>query len=82
MKPSYTLWMRIAVAVALAALLMLMQACGSGALCDDYCDKMDECGLGLGSDCVEACELRVASEGEDYFQCVVDKKCAEIPSCN
>ena len=82
MATDRSVWIRLLLGMMLLVALLALQACGSGALCDDYCTKMDECGIGLGDDCVEACELRVAAEGEDYFECVVDKPCAEIPSCN
>jgi len=82
MKARTSLWIRVLLVFLALVSLVLVQACGSGALCDDFCDKLQECQAGWDDDCAEACELRVATEGEDYFECVVDKPCAEIPSCN
>lgn len=50
-------------------------------LCDQYCDKLAECGLST-SGCYEGCETVLAGGASpEGYQCVVDASCEDVSNC-
>lgn len=50
-------------------------------LCDQYCAKLDECGLST-SGCYGGCETLLAGGASaEGYQCVVDAECEDVSNC-